>query len=138
MNMERVGKKIQKVREWRNYTQAYMAAQLGIKQNTYSLWEKGKGLTEEGVEAIAKILDVPVEELLSPEPISITMTHNHGNNGYVNIQNQQQHTIPLELFERMLQENRERAMVLEDLIKSQIELLKGFIQSPHRPSTRSK
>ncbi|MBK8950798.1 MAG: helix-turn-helix transcriptional regulator [Flavobacteriales bacterium] len=34
-----------------------------MKQNTYSLWEHGKGLTSEQVGAIAKVLDVPPDEL---------------------------------------------------------------------------
>lgn len=127
MLMQRVAQKIRNIREWRNYTQAYMATELGVKQNTYSLWENGKGLTPERVEAIAQVLDVPVEELNSPDPITLSLTNNHGNNGYVNIQNQQQHTVPLEIVERMLQENRDRACMLEELLRSQLDIMKGLI-----------
>lgn len=127
MDMLRVGQKIKNIREWRNYTQAYMAAQLGVKQNTYSLWENGKGLTPEGVEAIARILDVPAGELNSPDPVSLTLTNNHGNNGYVNIQNQQQHTVPLEIVERLMAENKDRARMLEELLKAQMDVLKDMV-----------
>lgn len=127
MDMLRVGQKIKNIREWRNYTQAYMAAQLGVKQNTYSLWENGKGLTPEGVEAIARILDVPAGELNSPDPVSLTLTNNHGNNGYVNIQNQQQHTVPLEIVERLMAENKDRARMLEELLKAQMDVLKDIV-----------
>ena len=127
MDMLRVGQKIKNIREWRNYTQTYMANKLGVKQNTYSLWENGKGLSPEGVDAIARVLDVPSEELNSPDPVSLTLTNNHGNNGYVNIQNQQQHTVPLEIEDRLMAENKERARMLEDLLKAQMEVLKEFV-----------
>ena len=132
MNLHRVATKIRNIREWRNYTQTYMAQELGIKQNTYSLWESGKGLSEENVAAIAKVLDVPHEELMSPDPVSLTLTNNHGNNGYVTVQNQQQHTVPLEIVERLLQENNERARMLEDLLKSQMQLMKEVFSGKGR------
>lgn len=127
MNLHRVATKIRNIREWRNYTQTYMAQQLGIKQNTYSLWESGKGLSEESVASIATVLDVPYEELMSPDPVALTLTNNHGNNGYVTVQNQQQHTVPLEIMDRLLQENKERARMLEELLKSQMELMKELL-----------
>lgn len=135
MNLKRVAVKIRNIREWRNYTQTYMAEQLGIKQNTYSLWENGKGLNEEHIESIAKVLDVPYEELMSPDAVSLTLTNNHGNNGYVTVQNQQQHTVPLEIVDRLLQENKERARMLEELLKSQMELMKE-IMSGNRGTKR--
>lgn len=127
MNQQRIATKIKNIREYRNYTQSHMAEQLGIKQNTYSLWERGEGLTSERVEQIARVLDVPAEELLSPDPVSLTLTNNHGNNGYVSIQNQQQHTVPLEIVDRLLKENQQRASMLEELLKSQLELLKSVL-----------
>jgi transcriptional regulator with XRE-family HTH domain len=117
MNFERIGRKIERVRNLRNYTQTYMAQQLGIQQNTYSLWEKGKGLTEERVEAIAKILDVPVEELNNPAPFTVVMNHNHGNNGHVNVENQQQHLMDERLV-KLLTEH------MAQVIRDQSELLK--------------
>jgi transcriptional regulator with XRE-family HTH domain len=129
MDMPRIGQKIKNIREWRNFTQTHMATQLGVKQNTYSLWESGKGLTTERVEAIAHVLDVPAEELNSPDPVSLILTNNHGNNGYVNIHNQQQHTVPMEIVERLMAENKERARMLEDLLKTQLEVLRGLVES---------
>lgn len=129
MNLHRIATKIRNIREWRNCTQTYMAQQLGIKQNTYSLWESGKGLSEENIAAIAKVLDVPHDELMSPDPVSLTLTNNHGNNGYVTVQNQQQHTVPLEIVDRLLQENKDRARMLVELLKSQMELMKEILSS---------
>jgi transcriptional regulator with XRE-family HTH domain len=132
MNLTRVASKIRNIREWRNYTQTYMAEQLGIKQNTYSLWESGKGLSAESVALIAKVLDVPFEELMSPDPVSLSLTNNQGNNGYVSIQNQQQHTVPLEIVDRLLKENQQRASMLEELLKSQLELMKEMLNDKSR------
>ncbi|HEY0976646.1 MAG TPA: helix-turn-helix transcriptional regulator [Flavobacteriales bacterium] len=68
MDRERTGRKIRAVRELRNYNQTYMAGRLGIGQNTYSLWEQGRGLDLARVTAIARLLDVSTESLTSPEP----------------------------------------------------------------------
>lgn len=122
--MLRIGLKIKNIREWRNYTQTYMAAQLGVKQSTYSLWEHGKGLTSERVDAIAKVLDVPPDELGSQEPVSLSLRNNHADNGYMSIQNQQQQTVPMGIVERLMGESRERARMLEELIKAQMEVLR--------------
>ena len=126
MNMERTGRKIKHVREDRDYDQKYMATQLGIAQNTCSLWEKGRGLTEDGVRAIAKILEVDPDWLLSPDPVTLNMTNNHGNNGYVSIQNQQQHTVPVELLEKWMQDSREREVRMMEFMKQQGEVMKAM------------
>jgi transcriptional regulator with XRE-family HTH domain len=99
-----------------------------VKQNTYSLWEHGKGLTSEQVGAIAKVLDVPPDELGSPEPVSLSLTNNHADNGYMSIQNQQQQTVPMEIVERLMGESRERARMLEELIKAQMEVLRELVK----------
>jgi len=60
------GNKIKKIREYRNYSQEYMAEKLGISQNTYSNLETGR--TELGVERLKEIsalLEVPVETVLN-------------------------------------------------------------------------
>lgn len=75
MNKQIIGSRIRKLREYRNFTQAYMAVQLRIKQNTYSKLEAGKSyLSIERLADIARILSIPVErltdincELLNPE-----------------------------------------------------------------------
>jgi hypothetical protein len=61
--------------------------------------EKGKGLTEERVEAIAKILKVPFEDLISPAPFEL-MTHNDHNSD-MEMQNQQQN-FPPEVMGRLM------------------------------------
>ncbi|TDO73336.1 DNA-binding XRE family transcriptional regulator [Flavobacterium chryseum] len=58
--------KIKSIRELKNYTQEYMADQLGVTQAGYSKIEKGKTiLSYVKLVEIAKILDVSVEDIIS-------------------------------------------------------------------------
>lgn len=69
---EIVAANIRKIREFRNYTQDYLAAKLAISQNAYSKIELGYSkLTVERLFQIASILDVKVMQL-------IAVDHSHG------------------------------------------------------------
>lgn len=58
--------KIKSIRELKNYTQEYMADQLGVTQAGYSKIEKGKTiLSYEKLVEIARILEVSVEDVIS-------------------------------------------------------------------------
>ncbi len=60
--------RIKKIREYRNYTQAYVAKKLGIKQNTYSRIENGVSIIKPArLEKIASILDVKIEFILNED-----------------------------------------------------------------------
>jgi transcriptional regulator with XRE-family HTH domain len=60
---------IRKIREFRNYTQDYLAAKLGISQNAYSKIELGYSkLTLERLFQISSILEVEVMQLISFDP----------------------------------------------------------------------
>lgn len=59
-------KKIKFIREFRNYSQEYMAFRLGISQNAYSRIELGKSkLTVEKAKLIAEIFNLDLSELLN-------------------------------------------------------------------------
>lgn len=59
-------KRIKFIREFRNYSQEYMAFRLGISQNAYSRIELGKSkLTVEKAKLIAEIFDLDLSELLN-------------------------------------------------------------------------
>lgn len=63
--MRVVASNIRKIREYRNYTQDYLAAKLEISQNAYSKIELGYSkLTLDRLFHIAIILDVDVKEIL--------------------------------------------------------------------------
>ncbi|WP_343694528.1 helix-turn-helix transcriptional regulator [Flavobacterium sp.] len=58
--------KIKSIRELKNYTQEYMADQLGVTQAGYSKIEKGRTiLSYVKLVEIAKILEVSVEDIIS-------------------------------------------------------------------------
>ncbi|MFA6276935.1 helix-turn-helix domain-containing protein [Pedobacter sp. UC225_61] len=63
--MQAVAGNIRKVREFRNYTQDYLAAKLEISQNAYSKIELGyTKITLDRLFHIALILEVEVTQLL--------------------------------------------------------------------------
>ena len=65
LEMKAVAGNIRKVREYRNYTQDYLAAKLEISQNAYSKIELGYSkITLDRLFHIAIILEVAVMELL--------------------------------------------------------------------------
>lgn len=65
LEMREVASNIRKVREFRNYTQDYLAAKLEISQNAYSKIELGYSkITLDRLFHIALILEVKVMELL--------------------------------------------------------------------------
>src|ERR1700710_2652240 len=74
------GQKLRLFREFRNYSQEYIAEKLGITQNTYSRIENNQTkMTAERLEKLAIILNIPPMELLSEkEPV----IHFSGTGGY--------------------------------------------------------
>jgi transcriptional regulator with XRE-family HTH domain len=62
------GTTIRKFREYRNYSQDYVARKMGISQNAYSKIENNiTQLTVNHVKTISQVLDVPVIDLLSDD-----------------------------------------------------------------------
>ncbi|QGK73503.1 helix-turn-helix domain-containing protein [Flavobacterium sp. SLB02] len=60
-----IGDKIKSIRELKNYTQEYIADQLGITQAGYSKIEKGKtSLSLEKLQQLALILEMPLENII--------------------------------------------------------------------------
>ncbi|MFH6951048.1 helix-turn-helix domain-containing protein [Flavobacterium sp. FlaQc-51] len=60
-----IGDKIKSIRELKNYTQEYIADQLGITQAGYSKIEKGKtSLSLEKLQQLALILELPLENII--------------------------------------------------------------------------
>jgi len=59
---------IRKIREFRNYTQDYLAAKLGISQNAYSKIELGySNITLSRLIEISEILEVDLADLIKPQ-----------------------------------------------------------------------
>ncbi|WP_133575400.1 helix-turn-helix domain-containing protein [Pedobacter metabolipauper] len=65
-NAKVVAGNIRKIREFRNYTQDYLAAKLGISQNAYSKIELGYSkITVDRLFQISNILEIETTQLMS-------------------------------------------------------------------------
>lgn len=63
---------IRKVREYRNYTQEYLAMKLNISQNAYSKIELGyTKITLERLYQIAQVLEVDLVELIKADDTEV-------------------------------------------------------------------
>ena len=72
LKIKAIAANIRSKREYRNYTQEYLAAKLNISQNAYSKIELGyTKITVERLFQIAAILEFEVSELIDPEPIGV-------------------------------------------------------------------
>ncbi|MCE7065686.1 helix-turn-helix domain-containing protein [Dyadobacter sp. CY326] len=71
-----VAHNIRKIREFRNYTQEYLAMKLGISQNAYSKIELGyTRLTLERLIQIAQILGVDIVDLINENSEDLVRLH---------------------------------------------------------------
>lgn len=68
LKIKAIAANIRHKREYRNYTQEYLALKLNISQNAYSKIELGyTKITVERLFQIAEILEFEVAELINPE-----------------------------------------------------------------------
>ena len=116
-----IGLKLRNAREFKNYSQEYMADSLGVSQSTYGRWEKGEVLPKLDVlEKAAELLEVPVQSLFSSEPFVLTQHTINGGAGYV--ENQHNH-VPAEVVTQMLDQHREHVQQLEALCKRLTDII---------------
>ncbi len=117
--MERMGERIRYVREHlRNYTQDWVAEQLGIDQPAYSKMEKGlKRIPPDQLTKLGEVLNWPVEDFKSSAPIVVHVDHGQGVNGYNVVQHQQQHLADDGLMKTMVEH-------MAQVIRDQAEMLK--------------
>ena len=115
------GNKLRLLREFRNYSQDYVAKKLGITQNTYSRVENNQTrITTERLHQIAQILNVPVGELVSNEELVIQCGHSLPNNQPVALN--QEHWKELlentrQLYKEIISGTHERIALLESEIQ---------------------
>ena len=112
--------RIKKLREFRNFTQQYLADKLDISQNAYSKIENGTTkLTIDRLEQIAKLLDVPVESVLSNEKQVLNVENNTINKFYAHIENlhEENKEILQQQVEFLQQQNEKLIKTIEELTK---------------------
>ncbi len=73
------GEKIRMIRELRDFSQEYVADQLGIKQNSYSKIENNQSkLTVDMLQKLAKVLDVSPMDIMNHQPAIVNFQSNQG------------------------------------------------------------
>ena len=118
-----IGRKIRRIRELRDMKQEALAQALGISQQTVSSIENSETIDDEKLQAIAEILGVSVEGIKNfSEEAVLNIIGNTLNDGSVINGNAYNCTFnPLdkmvELFERLLQAEKEKIEYLEKLLK---------------------
>jgi len=119
-NKLHLGRKISRIREIRGIKQDYLAMELGVSQQTISKIEQSEEVDEGTLEKIANILGVSVEAIKNfSEDILIFHIQNMHDNSTAYSYNYQCHYNPLdkvvELYERLLQSEREKLEILKKI-----------------------
>ncbi|KQB41160.1 MULTISPECIES: helix-turn-helix domain-containing protein [Flavobacterium] len=122
-----IGRNISRIRELRGMKQEALAFAIGISQQTISNIEGSENVDEEKLKAIAEVLGVSVEAIknYSDETvfniISNTFTNTSHDSSTINSISIQPTFNPLdkvvELFERLVQSEKEKVEYLEKLLK---------------------
>lgn len=115
-----IGENIRRHREFKGFSQEYMAQELGINQSSYAKIEKeNTKLTVERLQRISEVLEVEISSLLnsSKQPI-FNQTNENGSygNGYI----ENLHIENKEITEKLLQSKEDLIQKLEEQI--------GFLQ----------
>jgi transcriptional regulator with XRE-family HTH domain len=112
-----IGGNIKKIREFRNYTQEYIATELGIRRQTYIKMESGEtDVKFESLKQIAKILDVNINDIISYDDKMIfnNCTNSHFGFNYHTISGDEK-----TMYEKLLSDKDERIKFLEAIIIKQ-------------------
>jgi transcriptional regulator with XRE-family HTH domain len=115
-----IGTKIKKLREFRNYTQEFMADRLQMTQSNYSKIERNEiDVPYSKLEQIATTLDLPIEGLIGFDEKMVFNSHqiSGGYNGFNTF------NFP-EKFEKLYEAQLEAKDKLIVALEAQIEMLK--------------
>ena len=99
-----IGTNIKQIRELKNFSQEYVAHELGVSQASYARIESGTIIPKiDRLERIADILEVDLSTLLSTTNIfHIIFNATAHQSGYVN--NQSNNIIDIEMIRKIIQE----------------------------------
>jgi transcriptional regulator with XRE-family HTH domain len=130
-NKMEIGTKIKKIRELRNFTQAYMAEQLGIAQESYSRLEANKSpMNLDRLAKIAEILKTDMIDLLKfdEKVVFQNIVNHHSTPNFIQNHNEltnelyecmiQKHEAEKELLERIIQQQKEEIAFLRNLLNN--------------------
>lgn len=113
----KIGENIKKLREFRGYSQEYMATELNISQKSYSNIESDEGkVNKSQIERIAKILEIDPIYLLTYDDKVVFNNENCQQAGMFNTYNATSN-IERELYEKRIAELKEEVAFLRSIIK---------------------
>ncbi|MEG1227739.1 MAG: helix-turn-helix transcriptional regulator [Flavobacterium sp.] len=120
-----IGRKISRIRELRDMKQEALAQALGTTQQTISIIENSETIDDEKLQAIAEILGVTVEGIKNfSEEAVLNNIQNNYDGSVINggpVVNHNCNFNPLdkvvELFERLVQAEKDKVEYLEKLLK---------------------
>jgi len=119
------GDKLRKLREYEDWTQEYVAAQMGIAKNTLSDYELSKvRISREKLELAAALFKVDVNLFFSPDPLTFNLHGNHGTQVARVGNDLVQHNVPIELFEKWINEDREERKIMLDFMRQQADVIR--------------
>lgn len=119
-----IGRKIARIRELRGMKQETLAEELGISQQSVSSLEKSETLEDKKLEEIAKALGVTKEgiENFSEESVLNIISNSFHDQSALNAILHQPTFNPIdkvvELYERLVQAEKEKVRYLEELLKN--------------------
>ena len=113
-----IGKNIRKHREFKGFSQEYMAQELGINQSSYAKIEKeNTKLTVERLQRISEVLEVEISSLLNSSKQNIfNQTNEKESNGNVYGYIENLHIENKEITEKLLHSKDELILKLQDQI----------------------
>ncbi|MDN3593960.1 helix-turn-helix domain-containing protein [Zunongwangia endophytica] len=117
-----IGRKISRIRELRGMKQEALAAELGISQQSISSLEQSEHIEDEKLEKVAKVLGVSKEaiEKFSEDNILNIISNSFHDNSTLNaiLNNPTFNPIDkvVELYERLLEAEKEKVAYLEKLL----------------------
>jgi transcriptional regulator with XRE-family HTH domain len=114
--MEKVTRKIKRLRENSNFTQEYMAKELNISQPAYAQLENGNtAITNKKISEIAKVLNVNMAKLLSSDELVLDIKNNtlNDNSSIIKEFNMKNS----ELYERLLSEKDNTILLLKKTLE---------------------
>ncbi len=122
----KIGNKIKKIRELKNYTQEYMADRLGINQSGYSRIENDTSdITLSQIDKLSEIFNIKVDDLLNFDEKFVFNNSNFNTffGNYYNEMNEKEK----ELHQRELELHLKTIKLLEDKISflEQMNATKG-------------
>ena len=125
MDIKKIGDQIKKAREEKNYSQQYLAQQLGMSQKAYSKIENSQtNITINHLDKIAQVLETSMNKLLGTDGNAVYNNyHTHNGEGIVITKETPEKTT--ELYERIIKTLTEDNTYL----KSQNETLLKTIEA---------